>query len=327
MERVFITGAAGYVGRNLARHFLENGVAVVAMVRSETSAERLKQLGAEIFVGDILHAEMAGAMSGCDGLVHAAADTDHGVATARQTAINVEGTRRVIAAARQASVRRVVHLSSDSVLADGSPLINVDETIPMPRRPAGHYSRTKAQAETIALSAATSDFAVIALRPRMVWGRDDTTGLRMLVDMAQLGKLAWIGGGTYLTSTTHIANLCHAVEYALRRGTSAEVYFVSDGAPVQFRAFVSALLETQGIAPPTKTVPRAIIRTMAVTGELLHTATAGRIAPPLTLQAFAASAIENTVNIRKAERDLAYRPIVSREEGLAELRALTFRGQ
>jgi len=318
-QKVFITGAAGYVGRNLARHFLARNVAVVAMVRNHNAGESLRQRGAQIVEGDIRNADMASAMEGCDALVHTAADTDHGIGTERQTQTNVEGTRRVIAAADKAGIRRVVHLSSESVLADGRPLVNVDETAPVPRRPAGNYSRTKQQAEAIALGATRDDFSVMALRPRMVWGRDDTTGLRMLSEMARTGKLAWIGGGTYRTSTTHIANLCHAIECALRQGCGGEVYFVSDGEPVQFRAFVSAMLESQGIVPPTKTVPRAMIRAIAEIGEHLCALSGGRIEPPLTRQAFAASAIENTLNITKAERDLAYSPIMSRQEGLDEL--------
>jgi nucleoside-diphosphate-sugar epimerase len=318
--RVFITGGGGYVGRNLARHLLDKNVGVVGMVRNDQAAEGLRRRGAEVFWGDILGDGMVDAMRGCDALVHAAADTDHGVGTPRQTAVNVEGTRRVLDAARDAGITRVVHLSSDSVLADGNPLVNVDEIAPMPRRPAGNYSRTKAQAEAIALAAAGPDFSVMALRPRMVWGRDDTTGLRMLTEMARSGKLVWIDGGNYLTSTTHIANLCHAIDCALRQGASGEVYFIDDGAPVQFRAFVSAMLETQAIAPPTKIVPRALIRTMVAIGDLLHTVSRGRIVPPLTLQAFAASAIENTLNITKAERELGYEPIITREEGLEELR-------
>ncbi|MFT4251829.1 MAG: NAD-dependent epimerase/dehydratase family protein [Caulobacter sp.] len=320
-RRLFLTGAAGYVGRNLARRFLGDGVEVVALVRSSEAADRLRAMGAAPVVGDILDPGIGRAMAGCDALVHAAADTDHGYGGAAQMRTNAQGTETVLRAARSAGVRRVVHLSTESVLSDGRPLRKVDETRPYPARPAGSYSRSKIAAEKVALSMSDEAFAVVVVRPRFVWGRDDTTALPMLVDAARSGRLAWIDGGGYMTSTTHIDNLCHGVDLALRAGRGGEVYFLSDGEPVAFRSFVSALLETQGQTPPDKTVPRGLVRAVAGVGDLIGAVTSGRGSGPLTLQGFAASAVEVTLDIGKARRELGYAPVVSAAEGLAELAA------
>lgn len=318
-RRLFLTGAAGYVGRNLARRFLRDDVQVVALSRNPQDAERLRAMGAVAVVGDILDPAIGEAMAGCDALIHAAADTDHGHGGPAQMRTNAEGTRNVLRAARAAGVRRVVHLSTESVLGDGRPLRNVDETRPYPARPAGSYSRSKIAAETIALSMNDVGFDVLVVRPRFVWGRDDTTALPALVEAARSGQLAWIDGGGYLTSTTHIDNLCHGVDLALRAGRGGEIYFLSDGEPVTFRAFVSALLETQGQAPPDKTAPRAVVRVVAAVGDLIGAATRGAKPVPLTLQGFSASAVEVTLDIGKARRELGYAPVVSLAEGLAEL--------
>jgi nucleoside-diphosphate-sugar epimerase len=322
VKRLFVTGAGGYVGRNIVRHFIAKGVAVVGLVRNAAAADMVRALGAESFLSDILNPAIAAGMAGCDALVHAAADTDHGLGGAKQRRVNEDGTSIVIEAASKAGVATLIHLSSDSVLADGNPLVNVDETTPYPSRPAGSYSRTKAVAERIARAADGASMRVVVLRPRMVWGRDDTTALPILAEMARSGKLAWIGGGHYATSTTHIANLCDAVELALAKGKGGEVYFIADAAPVEFRAFVTALLETQSIAVPEKAVPRALVRTIAQVGQLLGTLSGGRIIPPLTMQAYATSAVEITLDIGKARRDLGYTPGMSREVGLEELRIL-----
>lgn len=321
-QRIFLTGGSGYVGRNLVRHFVARGIEVTALARSDKSAERLRSLGATVVRGDVLDASLCAAMAGCDTLIHAAADTDHGPATERQRRVNVDGTRAVIEAARRAGIRKVIHLSTESVLATGRPLVNVDETMPLPLNPAGGYSRTKAAAERIALAANANDFAVVVLRPRFVWGRDDTTALPALTEAVKSGKFAWIGGGTYLTSTTHIGNLCNAVERALDLGRGGEVYFVSDGAPVAFRTIVSALIETQGLQIPEKIVPRAVVRAVAIIGDILAVLSGGRIVPPLTRQAYATSAVEVSLDIGKARRELGYEPVISMEEGLAEIRAL-----
>lgn len=321
MSRIFITGGSGYVGRNLIRHFIANGDTVVALARSEQAAATVTALGAKPFRGDLLAPTLSSAMQGCDTLIHAAADTNHGWGTAAQRQTNLDGTRHVFASARHAGVRKVVHLSTESVLLDGQPLVNATEEHAFPSQPAGAYSRTKAEAERIALSFAAGPMAVMVLRPRFVWGRDDTTALPQLLAAAREGKLAWIDGGGYRTSTTHIANLCAGVERALQNGRSGQVYFITDGEPVVFREFISRLLATQGVTAPDKSVPRALLRKIAAVGDVLASLSRGRIKPPISRQEYATMAVEVTLDISKARAELGYQPVMSAEDGLAELRA------
>lgn len=321
MSRIFITGGSGYVGRNLIRHFIAKGDTVVALARSAQAADTVEGLGASAHHGDLLHAGLSTAMQDCDILIHAAADTNHGWGTTAQQQTNLDGTRHAFACAREAGIRQVIHISTESVLLDGRPLINASEEHPFPSQPAGAYSRTKAEAERIALSFATPAMSVVVLRPRFVWGRDDTTALPQLAAAAREGKLAWIDGGGYRTSTTHIANLCEGVDKALQHGRSGQVYFIADAEPVVFRDFISQLLATQGIAAPDKQVPRGLLRVLAAIGDVLAQVSKGRIKPPISRQQYSTMAVEVTLDIGKARRELGYAPVVSTGAGMAELRA------
>ncbi len=318
---LFITGGSGYLGRNLIRAAKARGVEVVALARSEASAARVRELGATPARGDMLDADaLPQLMKGCRALIHAAADTDHGFGSAAQDRANLEGTKTVFNAAKSAGIARVVQISTEAVLLDGRPLINATEATPMPARPAGAYSRTKAEAERIALSTAQEGFAVIVVRPRFVWGRDDTTALPALVDAAKSGKLQWIGGGRYPVSTTHIANACEGVLLALEKGRPGEVYFVTDGEPVEFRAFVTTLLETQGVKVPTASVPRWLVAATAQVGDTFARLTAGRVKAPISFQEYATLGVPVTLDISKARRELGYAPVISREQGFEEIR-------
>ena len=319
VRQIFLTGASGYVGRNLIRHFTARGIAVVALVRSPAAAALVTELGATPVMGTLPDADLVAGMAGCDALIHAAADTDHGFGSASQHRINEAGTHAVFAAAAKANIRTAVHLSTESVLADGRPLIRVTENHPLPRHPAGAYSASKAAAERIALSANSPEMRIVAVRPRAVWGRDDTTALPQLLGAHHSGQLAWISGGTYLTSTTHIANLCHGVELALIRGRGGAVYFLSDGDDLNFRDYVTGMLASQGLTAPDKTVPRPLLRLIAGISDLLHGLSGGRIKGPLTLQTYAASAVEITLDISRARNELGYAPVITRAEGLAEM--------
>jgi nucleoside-diphosphate-sugar epimerase len=319
-RHVFITGAAGYVGRNLLRHFIAQGHRVTGLVRSAEAADRVRSWGGEPVLGDMLSANLVPLMSEADTLIHTAASVDHGPGSPAAT-VNPKGTRRVLDAARQANVSKAIHISTDSVLQDGRPLCNVDETTPYPSRPAGPYSAGKAEAEKVARYAAASGLNVVILRPRMVWGRDDTTALPVLVEAVKSGKFAWISGGGYRSSTMHIANLSHVIDLALDRGRSGEIYHVSDGPARTFRETVTGLLASQGLNVPTKVVPRGLVRTIAQVGDGLHHLSGGRFCGPLSYQDYATSALEITLNTRKAEFELQYKPVMSWEDGLAELHA------
>ncbi|MFQ5513511.1 MAG: NAD-dependent epimerase/dehydratase family protein [Myxococcota bacterium] len=319
---VFVTGGSGYIGRNLLRKLQEEGHAVRALARSARSAEVVSSLGAEPILGDLFDLEaLRKGLAGAGSLIHAAADTDHGLGSTAQARANLDGTRNVYAEAKRARVRRALHLSTEAVLLTGRPLVSADETTPIPVRPAGGYSRTKAEAERIALQHADDSLEVVVVRPRFVWGRDDTTVLPQLIDAARSGKLAWIGGGHYRVSTTHIANAIHGMMLALDRGCPGQVYFITDGETVEFRAFITELLATQGVEAPSREVPRWLVVPVVRIGDGLARITGGVLHGPMSWQEYAVLGVEVTLDIDKARRDLGYTPVISREEGLAELRS------
>ena len=85
--------------------------------------------------------------------------------------------------------------------------------------------------------------------------------------MVEAGRFAWIGGGTHLTDTTHVDNVVEGLLLAAPKGRAGEAYFVTDGDRVVFREFVSALIKTQGVEPPTRSVPAAVAGPMAARRE------------------------------------------------------------
>lgn len=318
-RHIFVTGGSGFVGRNIIRHYLAAGARVTALARSEESVQQLQAMGAVPVRGDLTGSLSDLPLHDCDLLIHAAADTSHAYPSPLQWQVNVEGTRRLFSLAHQAGIRKAIYISSESVLLNGNPLIMADETHPLPARPAGAYSHTKAAAEQALLTTPGLP-EVIIIRPRFVWGKDDTTALPQLMAAVQSGKFAWIDGGRYLTSATHIDNLCHGIRCAAEYGADRNIYFITDEEPVLFRDFVSQLLATQNLRAPEKNVPRWLVRTLAHGGDLLFRISGGRLKPSLNMQVFATSAVEVTVSAAKARRELHYRPVTSVRQGMEALR-------
>jgi nucleoside-diphosphate-sugar epimerase len=122
-------------------------------------------------------------------------------------------------------------------------------------------------AERLVLDANRDGFETVVIRPRFVWGEGDTTLLPEMVEMVRSGRFAWIGGGRHRTSITHVDDTVEGLVLGAERGRPGNAYFVTDGEPVVFREFVSELLRTQGVEPPSRSIPRWLAGTLAVGGE------------------------------------------------------------
>ncbi|MGE5184485.1 MAG: NAD-dependent epimerase/dehydratase family protein [Acidobacteriota bacterium] len=314
MKRAFVTGGSGFVGSRLIPALVARGVEVVALARSDASAAKVLALGAKAARGDLDDpAALEAGMRGCDTVFHAAAHTDQFDPLEVHMRITAKGTEHALAAARAAGVKRFVHVGTEAVLADGKPIVRADESRPLPRRAMGPYPLTKGLAEQAVIAASTGGLETVVVRPRFIWGKGDTNVLVELMNAVKSGRFAWIGGGHYLTSTCHVDNVVEGMLLAAERGKPGEIYFLSDGEPIEFRELVCELLATQGIAAPTRSVPRWLTRAAV-------TATAWMKRPPLTKTAFALMAHEVTVDDSKARRELGYVGRKTRAEGLAEMR-------
>jgi nucleoside-diphosphate-sugar epimerase len=320
----FVTGGSGFIGGQLLRRLAEGGSRVRALARSDASAAVVEGLGAEPVRGDLSDAaSIATGARGCEVAFHLAAHLGQWGTRADFVAANVTGTENALAGAREAGVRRFVHCGTEAALIAGDPLVEVDETAPLRPDSKALYSATKALAERAVRGASADGFEALVLRPRFVWGAGDTTLLPGILSMVEAGRFAWIGGGTQLTDTTHVDNVVEGLLLAQAKGRPGEAYFVTDGDRVVFREFVSALIETQGVEPPTRSMPAALAGPLAAASETIwHLLRLGG-EPPLTRFAFWVSSQECTIDISKARSELGYEPVISRGTGLAELRAAT----
>lgn len=321
MKVAFVTGGSGFLGRSLIAYLVDHGVAVRALARSAAAIEVVRSRGAEPVSGELSDGPaLMPRLRGSDVVFHAAAFAEDWGDERVAWEANVTGTERLLAAAREAGVPRFVHVGTEAVLVGGGLLHDVVETRPIPDHPIGIYPRTKAEAERRVLAANGPDFATVVVRPRFIWGADDTSLLPRLVEAATSGKLRWIGGGGHPTSTCHVRNVCEGMLAAAERGRPGEVYFLTDGPPVPFRKMVEDLLETQGIAAPTGTIPRWAAHALAILGEFVWRTFRLRGRPPLTRTAFHLIGEEVTVRDDKARREIGYVGMITRDEGLRELR-------
>ncbi|HEX6501348.1 MAG TPA: NAD-dependent epimerase/dehydratase family protein [Micromonosporaceae bacterium] len=319
---VFVTGGSGFVGGRLIETLCGHGDRVSALARTEAAMEAVAERGARPVPGDLSDPlALRDAVRGADLVVHAAAKLRGGPGDrAAFEEVNVVGTARLLDAVRSAEVPALVYVSTEQVVMErGQPLLGADESVPYTTRPIGLYARTKRDAEIRVRDAASGGLRTVVVRPRMVWGRGDTSLLPAIVKAVQTGRFAWIDGGQQLTSTCHVANVVEGILAAAARGRAGEVYFLTDGEPVEFRAFWTELMATQGVDPPRRSMSHRAATAAATAAEGVWRLLGRHGEPPVTAATVELLSRSCTIDDGKARRELGYTGHLSRAEGLGEL--------
>ncbi|MBW2243859.1 MAG: NAD-dependent epimerase/dehydratase family protein, partial [Deltaproteobacteria bacterium] len=260
-----------------------------------------------------------GQLSACDVVVHCAAFVEAWGTHADAWGINVDGTDRVLAAAKAAGASRFVHMSTEAVLWRGQHLRDVTESHPYPKSTPYLYSETKGAAERRVLAANGPGFETVILRPRFVWGPGDKTLAPEIKAMVESGAFLWLDEGRARTSTTHVANLVHATELALTKGKAGEIYFVTDGKDSAFRSFLPRLMACYGVELGERSLPSWLARPAAALVEGVWRGLRLKSTPPVTRHAIDLMCCDCTLNTEKIKAELGYAPILGVDAGLEQL--------
>ncbi|WP_028046920.1 NAD(P)-dependent oxidoreductase [Cellulomonas sp. URHE0023] len=320
MTRILVTGASGMLGRGVAARLVADGHDVRTLQR------RASGVATDVRGSVTDPAAVAEAVHDREAVVHLAAKAAITGPLAEYVEVNVRGTERVLTAAAAAGVRRFVHVSSPSVAHLGTSLAGAGAGPADPDRARGHYARTKAAAELIALAAdEPGGMRVVVVRPHVVWGPGDTQLVGRVVDRARSGRLPVLGAGAALIDTTYVDNAVDALVAALHADDSAcgEPYVVTNGEPRPVLELLRGICSASGVPTPRRHVPAAAARAV---GGLLDLAWA-RLPldgePPLTRFTAEQLSTAHWFDQRRTREALGWTPAVTIEEGLVRLASWT----
>ncbi len=338
LGKVLVTGAAGFLGRNIVRKLLNEGCSVRALIRStglDIHHDRL-----EIVTGDVTrHADLVTACKGIKTVFHTAADICllGGVAASRSYRdrawqINVEGTRNIIRACQSQGVQRLVYTSSVDVCFSGKPLPDMHEELPYAQSPKSIYARTKIEAERLALAAnGRGDLLTCAIRPDGIYGAEPNDMIDRFCEQLHRGRLlARIGSAEALQDNSQIDNLVHgeilAALHLLPEGAACgKAYFIGDGEPMNSFDFFRPLIEGLGYQFPTREIPAGLLRPIVVVWEALHF-WVGLPKPMLSPHELDKISVTHYAKLDKARAELGYEPVKSSAQAMQECLSYCKRG-
>jgi nucleoside-diphosphate-sugar epimerase len=313
-----VTGGSGLVGGHLIPRLIQEGWQVRGIGRSAASRSAVAALGAEPRDADLSDpVALESAMAGVDTVFHVAAHFKLWGPRRTFRAMNVEGTRNVVAAAERAGVRRIVYVSAAAiVMGRPEPQHGMTEDLPLYRMGFAPYSASKAEAEEIlrAANGRRKGLSTVAIRPPFIWGAD-MPALDHMVETVKAGQFQWVAGGGQALSACHVDNLCHALILAADHGKDGAAYFVSDGVDTTLKAFLTHLLASRGVSPKDRAVPFGVAWTMAGVMGTAWRLLRLRSEPPITRQMLRLIGKDFTLDISRARRELGHTPVLTPDEG------------
>jgi len=261
MSTVLVTGASGFVGSHLLPELLGAGHRVVALVRSPTSGEKVtRRLPAalvanlELRTGDVDRpATLPPALAGVDAVVHLVAIPRDRSGGRQLLAVNLDGTRNLVAAMQASGVMRLVHLGA----------LGVED------REELHYAKSKARAER-AVRESGLDWTI--LKPSLLFGPGDGF-FNIVADLVRLspGIVPVPGDGKSRFQPLHVGDLALCLRLSLERPETVGHAFELGGPRVwTYREITAEVCRGMGRRRAILPMPVPLIRLVAGAAEAVH---------------------------------------------------------
>jgi len=301
---ILVTGATGFIGWHVAKKILERGHSVRALARP---GSQVKELDVETVIGDLRDPDsLRRAVAGCGTVFHVAADyrlwAKHPDELYQS---NVEGTRNLLSAAREAGAERVVYTSTVGCIGVPRGSIGNEELPVSIDEMTGAYKRSKFQAEQVALEFARSGFPVVVVNPTAPIGDHDfkpTPTGRIVLDFLAGRMPAFVDTGLNLVDVEDTAQ-GHLL--AAEQGRAGERYILGRE-NLTLREILERVASISSVKAPRLRIPYAVayVAGLASTGWANVT---GR-EPRAPLDAVKMARKKMFVSSEKAQRELGWKP-------------------
>jgi dihydroflavonol-4-reductase len=307
--KCFVTGATGFLGSHVARQLLSRGTELRLLVRPTSRLDNIADLSAEHVTGDLRDLQsLKTGMSGCEFVFHVAADYRLWSRNGQELYdSNVEGTRNVLAAARDSGVRRVIYTSSVATMGFGNNGRLTDEKTPVTlSNMIGDYKRSKFMAEQLVMAAARAGQNVVIVNPTTPIGERDikpTPTGRIVVDFLRRKFPAYVDTGLNLVD---VADCAYGHLLAMEKAVPGERYILG-GENLTLKQILDKLAAITGLPSPKVKLPYAVAYATGVVDTLVS-GTIMRREPRVTLDSVRMGRKKMFITSAKAERELGWNP-------------------
>ena len=257
--KILVSGATGFIGRNLVKELIKRGNEVYCLVRRtsprvnflreiDTGDNEYKSPMLKLIYGDITDKESLAKIEGDFKVFFHCAGAVENRNWRRLYMVNVKGTENVCELALRLGVERLIYLSSVAVVSGNSEVPLYED---LPYKSTNLYGESKIEAEKRVLDARKKGLRVCILRPCMVYGREEPHLLNLLLFLLKYRLFPLLEEGKHLWHLLYIGNLINALILALNNDKLLEkVFFVADEDILTVKEVLFTLCEAIGAKPP-----------------------------------------------------------------------------
>ena len=317
--RVVITGGAGFIGRAVVEQLVRRGDNVVALVRDPKHAKHIEHAIVELVPSNLGNQRaLTELMTGADAVIHGAGSYRIGIPASERPAMwdaNVGTTERVLDAGIDASVPRIIYISTNNIVGNTHGKI-VDETFrrDVSRGFVSWYDETKYRAHQEAEKRIDRGAPIVIVQPGQTYGPHDHSLASDQLRLAHDGKLRYLAFSDAGVAWGHVHDLADGILAALDRGRVGEAYSLG-GELLRLADAVAIAARVGGRRPPSMLVPTGLLRVLAP----LNDRVGGLPGFPSNLRETITTSAGVTywVSHDKATRELGFNPR-SLEQGVAD---------
>jgi nucleoside-diphosphate-sugar epimerase len=319
--KVLVTGGTGFLGKKLAYRLKDLGYHVIVIARNQKIGHELERNQIQFIKCDLANRErVIESCHGIDYVFHCAAFSSPWGKYEEFYESNVVGTENVIAGCLKHRVKRFIHVSTPSIYFDFDERLNVKEDDPLPQQFVNHYAYTKYLAERLVDEAGEQGLGVITIRPRALFGPEDTTIIPRLIKVNKEKFIPLVNNGEVLLDLTYVENVVDALLLCMTSNerTLGQKYNITNGEVVSLKDVLEVLFKKIHQPLRTKRVNVHLLYGLASILEWLSIHFQNEKEPLLTKYTVSVISKSQTLNIDKAKSELGYMPRVSIEEGINE---------
>ena len=228
--RVFVTGATGFVGSAIVRELIKTGHQVLGLARSDSAAQSLIAVGAEVHRGDLEDvATLQSGVASAEGVIHTA--FIHNFSKFKEVCEVERLAIKALGSALAGSDRPLLITSGTALVAPGRLATEEDVSVFTP----DDFPRVATEAAALSLSEQGVRVSLIRLSPS-VHGEGDHGFVPTLIQLARdKGVSAYVGDGANQWTAVHVLDAAHLYRLALEQGSAGARYHAVDEEGIAFR--------------------------------------------------------------------------------------------
>jgi nucleoside-diphosphate-sugar epimerase len=312
--KTLVTGATGFIGTHLVRALVADGREVRCLTRTPDNKQKIAQLGAEVFVGDLLNIDSLTAALKCVNTIYHLAGEVYSWNVKDYVAVNVHGTQNLLECSLNNGIERFIHCSSIAA-AGPNPDKNTLLTENLPCSPITPYGQSKLEAEKIVLHYYhTFKLPIVIIRPPTVYGPGQSDAITEFFRQVKKGRFYLIDDGQYLRSLCYISNLIDGFLLAeKKREAEGEIFYISDKEVYTFKEIALKIAEAENIKLIFVNLPSSIADTAMFTFSFLQKYFNLNI-----LKLYTIGTLKKNLgcSILKAEENLSFKPNIDLRKGV-----------